>query len=79
MSRQNHRLIVGTLLESMVVCDATRSHESDPRQRARARAIERRALRICAAVLVFLFLLIGVVVRATVPPTPPAVAGSTPR
>lgn len=39
-----HRHIVDTLLESMDVCDATRSHETHPSRRWRARHGERRAL-----------------------------------
>lgn len=76
-ARQNYRPIVGSLLESMEVCDATRSHESNPYQRVRARVAERRLVRLCGGVLLILLLLIGVVVRATVPPTPPAPAGIT--
>ena len=75
MKRRTHRAIVDALLESMDVCDATRSHEATPHQRVRARLAERRAWRYLLAAFVVLFLLIGVAVRATVPSPQPAVAG----
>lgn len=75
MKRRAHRPIVDALLESMDVCDATRSHEATPHQRVRARLAERRAWRYLVAAFLVLFLLIGVAVRATVPSPQPADAG----
>ncbi len=51
------RQIVLGIIESMDVCDATRSHEASPAARLRARARERRAVRvvlICTAGLLVL-------------------------
>jgi len=75
VKRRIHRPIVDALLESMDVCDATRSHEATPHQRVRARLAERRVLRYALVALVGLGLLMGIAVRATTPSPVPAVAG----
>jgi len=75
VKRRSHRPIVDALLESMDVCDATRSHEATPHQRVRARLIERRLLRYAVIAMIGLSLLMGIAVRATTPSPAPAVAG----
>ena len=73
MKRRSHRPIVDALLESMDVCDATRSHEATPHQRVRARIAERRVLRYVVVALIALSLLMGIAVRATTPSPAPAI------
>jgi hypothetical protein len=75
MKRRTYRPIVDALLESMDVCDATRSHEATPHQRVRARLTERRVLRYALVALFSLGFLMGIAVRATTPSPVPAVAG----
>lgn len=73
----SHRTIVGSLLESMEVCDATRSHEANPYQRVRDNIRFRRLLRGFAAWLCLCLALLFFAARATVDTTPPARAGIT--
>lgn len=78
VGRPRHRHIVGALLESMEVCDATRSWEPNPYQRVFARLRERRCMRVLALSVALLLVLLGLVVKATTPATsPPAVPAIT--
>jgi hypothetical protein len=75
-----HGPIIGALFESMDFCDATRSHEMTPSQRARMQRRARRHLRASiTALLIVVSLAVGVV-AAVRPATPlPAAAGHSTR